>query len=240
MPGALVFGAVNSDRVTCGAPANATAFTTIQWIYPTTLGGYFIMSRKNATSPTWRIALTGASGAVEFVHQRATTFMEFITSSLLLSVNTWYCVAGSMTQTGPVTKIYIGSLTTPMAEPTYSASTAGAGTYGDVTGVNLNLGNRDNSPTVAFNGRIGMAGYFASAFTLAQCESWRQRPRVTVDGITAIRFYRLGKSGADAIEYTGAGNGTVTGATQGDGPPLHQGECLWQRDHISGLYHMAA
>ena len=243
MSGALAFGAATSDRVDCGSAADIDNLTTVAlllWVYPTTLTlGRQLIAKQSATG--WNIRLNDATGNIRFFWFRTGTNLNFATNDTpLATLSVWYkvfvtCVPGTGTH------IYSAPLNSALTERTYGTSAPGGAPTTADAAETLTLGNRTTgTPTEALQGRIGPCALFKIVPTLAQAEEWFRRPKNQIAGTAALRFWRLGKDGADAIEYTGAGNGTVTGATQSDGVPLHQGDCLWQRDPISGLHLMTA
>jgi hypothetical protein len=239
--GALVFGAASSDNVLCGTGAaidNLATGSVIAVVNPSTLASNARIMGKRTGTAGWELQLSAATGNLIFTLRRGAggaNNISFISSSLTLTTNAWAIVAASWDTVGNACHIYIGSIATALAEPTYSTSQIGAGAIADDSAVPLYIGNAPTL-TVAWTGRIGMAGVFGAALSLADFQSWAKCPRKTVGATVAKAFYRLGKDGADAIEYTGLGNGTVTGATQGDGPPIVGG---WAQND-SGLYLMAA
>lgn len=247
MPGALVFGAATSDRVNMGSAAdidNLTAHTVIGWFYPTALtSGRFLFSKADFGQPAGQrggmtIRLSGTTGNLEAVWDR-TGVVQYITNDTPLSaLNKWYCVmlTADQGQAQPL-RIYTGDLATMLAERTYGTANAGSGTFGTDDTLNFMVGNHPTGFTSAFQGRIGMIALFGSVLSLANAQSWQREPRLTLPGgVTALRFTRLGKDGADAIEYSGAANGTVTGATQGNGGPYGRS---WTRNIDSQIYQRA-
>jgi len=249
--GSLTFGGTSTDRVAIGATTIiSTPFTLLAWIYATSLVNVATVfgSRDNVAGglSVVQFRLSGTTGNIELRVQRVTTASSYITSSTPIGTNTWTCLAATFdSSANPVTHIYAGTLASALAETTYGTTTNGSGAVTTQDGSNPNFwGARTSGSAIgaSFNGRIHTCALFGAVLSLADCQSWQKRPRVTVGANTASRFYRLGNEGTGAQQdYAGSGvSGTVTGATQSDGAPIDQGDLLWQRDPANGLLLMAA
>lgn len=247
MPGAIVQGTNTTDRINCGSGADIdslTVFTAIMWMMVITLtANRMLVTKIRPTLPAgtrgWRLMLNGTGGNVEFFQGRATTGCSYITNDTPLSTTSkWYCVGLVVNHAAtPVVRIYTGDLASLVAERTYGTATDGAGIFDTDATPSLFWGNRDaTTPDLALQGRIALGALFGAALGTADLQSWQREPRLTVGANTALRFGRGGKDGADWIEYSGAAAGTVTGGTQGDGPPVGG---HWMRS-AGGLYQRAA
>ena len=246
MPGALVFGAAASDRVSIAAAAainDLDPFTYIGWFNPSSLGTNRQLVDKAAAGNVGKVF--GADGTdsskLQFRVSRATTATNYSSATGVVVINTWQLFAlvfDSTLGAGLKCKFYKGTLSAPAALQTATVAAEGAGTLTSEATSPLLIGNVVGL-TIAFVGSIAPVAVFNVALSLADIQSWQQRPRVTVGANVAKMFVRPGKNGADCIEYTGL-TPTVTGPTQGDGPGLDQGDLTWQRDTASGLLTMAA
>lgn len=233
MRGSLVFGAATSDRVDFGSPAaldDLNPFTYLLWVFPTTFTAGRRLAAKGAVKS---FNLSGTGGAMQVVVAR-TANTSYITNTNPLSLNAWNMVAAtfdSAAGAGQIVNIYRGTLAAAPTECGYGTATDGSGTPTSDAADNFFLGN-NSALNVALQGRIAVAAVFGVVLSLGDITSWWRTPRKTIGANVGKLFSRLGKDGADAIEYTGL-TGTVTGATQGDGAPLEQ---PWTRDLQSGLY----
>lgn len=223
MPGSLVFGAAASDHVDDGAvaqDANLDPFTVALLCYPTTFTTQRMLWSKGLGANR-TIRLSGTGGFLE-CRVAATVTHAYTTNSGALTLNAWNVIVvtfDSSAAAGQKFVVYTALLGAPVAACTFSVTTDGSGPPSDDTVGNTQWGN-NSIATVAFQGRIACGGRYAGLFTQADADSWRMMPRATVRTLTAKSFKRFGKDGADAIDYVGNANGTVAGATQGDGPPL--------------------
>lgn len=230
MPGALTLGALTTDNINFGVGTglgDLDPYTFIGWFRPSSLTSQkTFYSRHNPPSgfAGKRIETSGTSGFVTCVAQRATTNTTYTTNSNPLVASTWNLMAfvySSAAGAGLVCHIYRGGIGVPATECTYSATTDGTGALvTEATGETM-IGARNLTATIdrAWLGDIGPCAVFGAALSLADITSWQLIARKTVGTNVAKLFGRPGKNGADWIEYT-ANAGTVTGATQSDGPPI--------------------
>lgn len=232
--GSLVFGAATSDRVDSGNASDINdlaAFTYLAWVYPTTFTTNRAIAFKGSAVGKFKaMGLSGVGGDMAAQVGRATVNAFVVTNDAPLALNTWGCVALSY---GAVNgcKLYHGSLTTLAVQSSYSATAIGSGATSADAASTMLWGNNDLAGS-AFQGRIAMSAVVGVEMTLADIQSWQVLPRKSIAANVALRSLRFGKNAADAIEYgSGGSNGTVTGATQGDGPPvgsMHFHNGLWR------------
>ncbi len=241
--GSLVFGAATTDRVDVGNAAllDLDPFTWLFWCYPTSLTAGMRLASTNVSSGSDNKFLNAPGTSTDNLRlavTRATANTNYITNTTPIATkNKWFCVAVTWSSAAtPAVTLYVGDLATALTAQTFGTATNGSGALVSETGGTACIGNRTASPVVPWIGRISHHAIFNAVLSLADCLSWQKLPRKTVGANVAKGFWRLGKDGADAIEYTGLGNGTVTGATQGDGPPVGG---HWTRG-TSGLYQRAA
>jgi len=223
---ALTFGAATSDRVNHGSAAsldNLAALTAMAWVYPTTLTSSrtIISKYRGSSSIGWRLALSGTGGDISLEWFRTGTDMNYITSDTPLAItNAWYFVA--MTADSTVGHIYTGTLTTPVVESSYGASTAGSGSPDADGARSLFVGNVDaTSPTLAFQGRIAWAAVWNRVLTREEIQAQQFKPFCkSSDG--CVLFTHLGWAGTGTQpDLSGSSNnGTVTGATVSDHVPI--------------------
>jgi hypothetical protein len=223
----LTFGAATSDRVECGTmgAVNATKLSLLDWFYPTTLGnnrslitkvnaplGWFFQQRNATDLRFIWLDTSGGNGA------------NYLTNNAALTVNKWWCVAVTMDQAGTGgarAKIYLGDLVTPLTECTYGTATDSGVAYTDPSAQTFRLGNNAGL-TVALQGRMAVAAYIENrVLSLGEVQSWQFAPRMMAG---CVGLWRLGDNGTGTQpDLSGNGNnGTVTGATQSDNPPLRR------------------
>ena len=224
---ALVFGAVNSDRVDCGSAAtldDRTTMTCVMWVkwnggagpvrfWGKGLGGggyaYFGMPGGGTARlvATWDYTTTDATSQ---------------SSNSTLVSGSWQCVAVTFDNTnGP--KLYAGSLSAPIAETGYAVGpTAPSGTRVSDAAQNFYIGNDEGagaSFTKAWPGSIASFALWNRVLSLGELLDQQFSPRVTSG---CVLFAHLGFNGTGVQpDWSGKGNnGTVTGATQSAHAPL--------------------
>lgn len=216
----LTFGGATSDRVNHGAGsshANLNPFTVWVWCYPTTLTGNKRLIGKvgGASFAGWDMLL-GNSGAFGFELTRTTT-LAYTSNATQITINAWWFVAATLDLTAsPPCKLYVGSLGTPVAEVSgYATSTAASGAQKDDSANALIVGNLPGA-TTAFQGKIAEAGVVSRVLTLGEMRSLQYRPRNMPN---TVFFTHVGFNGTSTqADLSGnANNGTVTGASLGDG-----------------------
>lgn len=234
----LTFGTAATDRVDISPASsinNLGAFTVATWIKLKSLTApqiaQFIFGRGTAGNQRKAAAqVSDGSAEVTFSVDRATTSSSFTTNSTLLVINQWlflcftYDINGSA---GNVGHIYKGTLSSPVAEATYSTSTDGSGALkGDDSALNMKLYNAASDQR-GIDGKGGWFGLWNRALSLSELKSIQFHPRVTSG---CVGFYRLGDNGTGTQrDFSGNGNnGTVTGATQSDNPPLRRRAAWYQ------------
>lgn len=219
---ALHFGVASSDRVDCGNGStlnDLTAFTVMQWAYPTaqTFNRRFF-DKDGKKIGGWDSADVSD---IRLIVSRATTNGDARTTGLNLALNTWHFVAFTYDETdGP--RVFGGRLDAAASEASYTTRTVGAGgTTADSTG-NFVIGNRTTGASnVAFEGRFAWTAAWNRRLTLAEIQAQQFRPFCkSSDG--CVGFWHLGWAGT-GIQPDLSGNGnncTVTGATVADHAPL--------------------
>jgi hypothetical protein len=223
MAGAITLGAAVSDRADSGVLAAATdlnPYTLLAWVRFTTFTNNRDIWSKGANIKALR--LIGTAGDLQGVHVRATTNCLSVTTSAPLALNTWCFVAmvfDATASAGNVVKIYSGRVGVNATAATMSPS-EGSGTFTTDAGLGSTWGNNNFMKTAAMQGDLAYGAHFRGAMALSDIIAWQNKPRQVVNGFVAVDFKHFGVDGADAIDYAGNANGTVTGATQSNGPAL--------------------
>lgn len=223
---ALQFGAATTDRITCGTGTSISdlpEWTYCAWVYPTTFTSLrLIYARSDANY----LRLNGTSGYVQILRAYSTTNMNYIANSRPLTLNAWNFVSARMT-TAKTGNLYVGTLTTPAVECTYSTSTAGVGTLTteDATspGITACIGNWATiTPNRAFQGMIASVSVWRYAMPIWDIRSQQRNPQ---PGPGCVAFWRPGGRYGTAVQQDESGfanHGTVTGATANTlEPPLY-------------------
>jgi len=134
-------------------------------------------------------------------------------------------------------KLYKGTLSTPVAEMSYSSQTVGSGSQGSDAALTAYIGNR-GAVDRTFDGLIEHESLWDGDLSNGGTETWRLDAlrlcpyaalhRFSVGGtlINLKGYYPLGESAASVcLDHSGNGNnGTVTGTTVGASAPY-----LWTR-----------
>lgn len=216
---ALNFGAATTDRVALGSGLdNITAYTLMQWVFPTTrTNGRRWWSKGSSTihqTAYWSFLSVG----IEYDIPRATTAAAARTSNSM-ALNTWHCVAWTYDETdGP--RIFLGTLTSPLVEATYALRTVGAGATTVDDGGPFHIGNL-NATSVAFRGSIGTQHRWRRRMDLAELAANQFCPAADADCDVAMDFGFNGTGTQANLCNLGNGiNGTVTGATVSGHVPL--------------------
>lgn len=224
MPGALTFGGATSDRVQVTATAsinNLANLSYIFWIFPTTLTASRQVLTKGGGGGGIYLSLDGTGGNVEWSVECVTNAGIIVTTDTPLSaLNTWVCMMVTWAFSTKTLLAFSGTTVANFAQRTFTTPLTAAGAQGDDSAQDFRWGNH-NGNNLAIQARIGPCAIFGATLVLADGKNWMRLPRKTLGANVAKGFWRNGKNGADAIEYVGVG-GTVTGATQSNGPPIRQ------------------
>lgn len=219
---ALLFGANTSDRVDHGNIASApTAFTIMHWANPNSV----------ATASKRLCAKGGSTGFINYGmglagnidHLRLT--IDYSTTDPLadsvagtIETSKWQFFVGSFDGT-TAPHLYKGTLTTTVAEVSYSATpTAPSGTRVAEAVTALYLAN-DSVFTRSFAGSIAFFGWWNRALTLGEIQEQQFRPHKT-SGCILLSFPGFNGTGTQPDWSGSAHSGTVTGATVADHVPL--------------------
>lgn len=203
---ALTYAATN--LVNCGSAASLDDLTTgtrILWVYPTTVNGRLMEKASNSRFD----ANTG--GNLELLIGRATTSMNYISVGSTVATNTWQCVACTYDIGGNVGHIYIGTLTSAMAEVSYATAKTGSGAIISDAASSLIIGNRA-SGAFTHQGAIADVAIFNRVLTIGELRDWQFNPRKMTG---CVGFWRLGSNGTTNVpDLSGNFNtGSITGTT---------------------------
>lgn len=151
-----------------------------------------------------------------------TTAATTTTANSLVVTGTWQLAICTYTVADLKLRIYLGNLSTPVAECSYTTQTAGAGTFG--TGrTNMTIGN-NRAANGTWAGDICNAFYTARLWSLDEMEAFRQGARPISTG-SLKGFWPLDSpTNTQAEDISGNGaNGIVTGCAVADHVPIPMG-----------------
>lgn len=227
-PPALNFTNNTSDRVDIGSGTtidDLTTFTILVWCFPT--------ANSAAPRKLWQkgtiaggggyrlLQVLNTSGAIEGELDRATGDIQIDTNNSSLTTGAWqfYAFVADINGVNTAQHIYGGSQTAVLSEFGYAVRSAGSGAAVTDNTQNGIIGNNSGNAS-AFQGYIAYAAVYNIALTSAQIENQRHHPHRTMnDGCVEMTWLGLSGTG-NQLDLSGNGNdGTVTGATQIDGPP---------------------
>lgn len=230
-------GSAGTYYVDCGSGASLDDLGTVTflaWIKPTdvTVLSAFI-GKHDGASNGW-FARIRSGGQFQIARNRATTAMSTTTTDAGLANGVWSCIGGVLDVTGGAVKAYTGNLTALMVENA-GTQTVGSGAINTDASNPLVLGNR-STLSGGWDGSIGVVAVFNRVLTLEEMRSWQFNPRMLPG---CVGLWMLGDNGTGTQpDLSGNGNnGTVTGATQSDNPPLRR---RWGRKVLEVMYNVVA
>lgn len=214
---ALLFSAT-TDVVNCGSDASFTGldpWTVLMWVKVTTLTNNRYFWSKGAGGSNNRRSvclLSGTSGDIGVVLDRATTDLNYTSSNTPFSSSSWKFLAVTFHSTNSsnnLVHIYVGSLSTLATEVTYVVRIDGSGAFASDSGESWRVGNL-KAESGAIQGTIAYTQVISDELSLAQIRALQFRPRVIPN--TKL-FLNLGFNGTGTqTDLSGNGNnGTVTG-----------------------------
>lgn len=220
------YGGSSSVITTTIAALDAGSWTAGCWIYartsgPTGFGCHFDI-RGGTTAPGQLVQFASAGRNLRCLQGFSSTHADAV-SSTALDANRWYCVFGTYRGGDQMCRIHIGSLTTPVAEASYSSSVAGSGSR--LTGkTSCNLGSTE--PGVfgtphPIDGLLSRPFLVAEEWPPAKMEAYRlgRRPIRTSGGAAAYYWPLDSPTASQALDMSGAGaHGTVTACTAAEEP----------------------
>lgn len=202
----------SSDRIAVAAASSIndqTAFSTLQWVYLTAFTSGRRMWSKGEGTKNLAMEFNNTPNGLFFDVARATTGALASTNNNQYSNNAWTCICSTYDESdGP--RVFIGSLTTALAEASYVTRDVGAGATNTDSANDLlifNRGNLNGAPA----GRVGEFMYWNRRLTLGELRTHQWRPHAS-SGLVVWHNYNEGTG--TQRDYSGAKNtGTVTGAT---------------------------
>jgi hypothetical protein len=243
----------STDLIDLGSPAalddiggSPGSKSIVAWIYPTGWGevtvGRIWNKQSDAGTDGWMLHVTDANTDASFKLQLGGGTLGRATAVAgTLSLNKWWCVAGTYTPGDGGPRLWVGSLTAPMAEVASYSGAAGdnrqdVATYGSDAALNAYLGNRAAADRT-FAGRITQVSVWDNRLVLGQLERLRLDARAwrhafaTAAGVPIVckGYWPTGESdAATCLDYSGNhSTGTVTGTTVGPDPlPLVRSQAL--------------
>ncbi len=216
----------STDRIDVGSNAvldDLLNGTWIAWVFLTSVAPATarIWQKGTGTNASIFTVNSTSGGLLAKTHSRATTNQSnqaILTNFAAYTISTWMCIACvSDDTTAGNNKLYLGNLTTPLAEPSgYTTQSAGSGAVSSDAAANANWGNvaTGGSP---FSGTLALGAMFNTKLTLAELISWQFNPRWNFGG--CVDGHWFGQTGEP--DLSGNGNaGTVTGTAIAAHVPL--------------------
>jgi hypothetical protein len=223
---ALLFGAVNSNRVDCTSAAafdNLTALSilVLARIDTLTASRHFMAKRLNgSTGAGWQFRLIGGTpNTLSFRWTRATTTLNYVGADAQAVAGAWRWYAATCDQAGvagSLVKFYAGPYGGSLTETSsYSTATDGSGAYSSDAAEPVMISNNGGT-SESLQGAIEHAVLYTGAVSLVNLQA-------AIDGFSANVGYTTGRLGEWALGLSGGtaatdvsgngNNGTVTGAT---------------------------
>lgn len=237
----ITLGGATSDRIDHGSSSTIdnvlTAFTTLMWVYPTTISdnrGFWSILLNSGTSDH-RLTFSGTSGFLRTRISEGASATNYITNNNALSINGWYCVALSYEASGTGrAKIFVGTLTSKLTQCTYSTATDGTGASMDAHSSNsLIVGNRfvTGAYVQAFQGSISKLLFWSRRLSDDEIYSQQFVHRPTEN---CILYSEYGYNGTGSQpDWSGnLNNGTVTGGSRSAHVPINTNTFLQEYSYI--------
>lgn len=212
----LKFGAANSDRVACGNIAtNPMTFTIFAWVYPTSLSNDLMICGKTAAASVGKLYFSAqiAAGKGTYLQVDCATTDADARANEPLILNEWNCVAATCGD-AILPRLYLGGLTTPLVECTYTVQTASAGARTSDSSASFTIGNRTTATNLAFVGNIGLFSFFnLHIFSLTELRRLQEYPYDWPAQPTLFSVLGRNLNGTVHDESGNRNHGTITGAT---------------------------
>lgn len=215
----LTFGAATSNNVVIADSvstdiSSGTSFTWIAWHYPTTqTSGRRIFAKTNTPVTTEAEMHWWASDTNDFQGTvgRVTSNAGSNTTGVNVPLNAWHYVCMTYDESAGV-HIYVGNLTTNVAEAAYSGTPAvGSGATVDMNSA-MTYGGDAAAFNLAYQGRIGFFGMWNRVLTLGEMLSVQFGTSIP-SGNVVLHYVGYNGQGTQ-IDFSGNLNhGTVGGAT---------------------------
>lgn len=223
----MTFGANVSDVVNIGASRaldNIAPLTECVWINVAALGATTIYSKGTAFPNRQQFLITATNFSINIGRATSSAVASATATNFTsYALNKWLFICGQADiVTASNNKIWMGDLTTSITEPSaYGSQSVGSGAQGNTTALTAFIGNDFNLNT-APNAQIELVSICNRLLSQADMESLRLNPRL----LPGMKFsMRLGDFQGTGTQLDRSGfkqNGTVTGATNSQGPRLQQ------------------
>lgn len=201
-----------------------TSFTTMSWATRSAKSSLQRLWVKHTLNDDNTFRRGAAEDDLAMVVQQSGSISQWESSGgVIPTLSTWYCMATYYDQSAtPTSRIYVGTLTTPLAEVAAytAASTSGSGSKTTENSGDLRIGNRNGNDR-SWAGDIAIHHLEAGILTLGEMQSWQFRPRPLLD---TRWFGHLGFNGAlisPNLCGSGAGGGTFSGSGTATGVVSH-------------------
>lgn len=207
-----------TNRIDCGSASNIDqidTFTYACWVRPNSLTVTRpIMQKGGSGAKRFRLLGATLTASIQFTVARASTNATCQSSNGTVTVDTWQFLAATFdSSAGP--KIFKGSLGGVVAEVSYSSGpTTGSGAVTSDAASSLLIG---GDATNSFPGAMAEVKFVGRALTARELTQIMYGEIPTdlkgywpLEGITSPELDRSGLKN----------NGTVTGATASNGPPI--------------------
>lgn len=226
---ALTFDA-SSEQVDFGSDSsldNHAAFTFWAWVKPVVSTGLSAYMNKwtegTETGKTfYRVEYTDSDvTALGVLVSRASVPSE-AQSVDVLTIDAWNFVAGTFDTSAEI-QLWVGDLTTPVAEVTYDFQSAGSGAVDADASYNLLVGPDQWGGGVGCLSDIACCGYHSANIGQSGLQRIQYDPLVGAVGVGSVALLSwLGENGTTScLDRSGNGNtGTITGATVAANVPL--------------------
>lgn len=223
---ALTFNA-NTEKVEHGTGIEfGDPSTLLMWFKPTTVSAAN-RSLVQQTSAGVGISFlnngeTGGAGRLNSQIRYSGSDAAAVSANSTIVVDVWNCVVIVVDSADSQhVRFYRGDLSTPLAEASYSSTANSTGTI-DGQGGPFRVGSNIAASQNCASDIATIMFWGSTALTLAQMQMHQFRSYPQVAGCEL--FVQYGWQGVGTqVDYTGTGNnGTVTGATVADHPPIGQ------------------
>jgi hypothetical protein len=204
---------------------NLTNLTYLIWIKPNATGqAAGLIAKGVSTGGGSRRSLelrNITANAIYGTVDLSTTDAAAESTANAYNANEWTFIGMTYNDTAKVIKLYSGTLTSPVAEVSYSSTVTGSGTTGSNASNNQFVAAYGSGTSGNPNAAISWAAIWNRVLTLDEIKQHQFRPFCNrADGCVLFTEYGWAGTGTQA-DFSGNGNnGTVTGATVTDHAPI--------------------
>lgn len=220
----------NVNLGTFGSASLPTELTVLAWVYPSSFAatgtGNTFFNRVEGSWIGFQFASNEEHGKCINIYavrnSSWSNMCEAVSVADVLSTGKWFFVGGQLKSTGNDTdqKLFVGDLSTPAGEPSYTKQVVSTGTWPSLSSRAYYIGNHQMSTNTLYHrGPIAWFGFWNRILSLGEIWAQQFRPHVTSG---CLWFGHLGANGTGTqANWAGSGNnGTVTGATVADHVPI--------------------